>query len=157
MFFKNQSETQSMLSKLSNTLPNAVATIKGGENYPDINGTVQFYGFDDVCVVTCLLHSLPKTPTNFFGFHLHQNGDCSGDFSSAGEHYGEGEHPKHKGDLPVVFPSDGNAFLVSATNRFTISEIIGRAVIVHEAPDDFTTQPSGNSGKRIACGVIKKV
>ena len=157
MFFKNQSESQNLLLKLSNAAPSAMATVKGGESYPDICGKVQFYNFDDACVVTCLLHSLPKTSTNFFGFHLHQNGDCSENFSSAGEHYGENAHPNHKGDLPVIFSCDGNAILVTATNRFKVSEIIGRSVIIHESPDDFTSQPSGNSGKRIASGVIQKV
>lgn len=62
----------------------------------------------------------------------------------------------HQGDMPVILSNDGDAFLSFFTRRFTIPEIIGKTVIVHLDPDDFTTQPSGNSGERIACGKIER-
>lgn len=66
------------------------------------------------------------------------------------------EHPYHSGDLPPLFGNDGLALSIFLTNRFSVGEIIGKTVLIHERPDDFTTQPSGNSGMKIACGVIKK-
>lgn len=63
-------------------------------------------------------------------------------------------HPYHSGDLPPLFSSGGYAVSVFLTDRFSVNEVLGRAVIVHSSPDDFTTQPSGNSGEKIACGII---
>ena len=146
--------SKDLLKKLSISKPSALASITGSEEYKDLTGEVKFYEFDDVCVVVSLFHNLPNTKTNFFGFHIHENGECSGDFSSAGNHYGEGEHPCHKGDLPPVLSFDGNAFMVVCSNRFKAKGIIGKTVILHLSPDDFTTQPFGNSGKRIGCGII---
>jgi Cu-Zn family superoxide dismutase len=51
---------------------------------------------------------------------------------------------------------DGNAIMAVKTNRFSIHEIIGRTVVIHSQPDDFTSQPAGNAGTKIACGVIRK-
>ena len=65
------------------------------------------------------------------------------------------EHPNHAGDMPPLLGNQGYAYSVFYDKRFTIQEIIGRAVIIHEKPDDFTTQPSGNSGAKIGCGVIQ--
>lgn len=156
MFF-NSSENNVLLSKLLNSSPYAKAQISGGENYPEICGEVLFYNFDDVCVVSVLFHSLPQTETNIFGFHIHENGECSGDFSSAGGHYGDGLHPTHKGDMPPIFSCDGNSFMIFCLNKFNINEIINKSIILHKNVDDFTSQPSGNSGERIACGIIKKI
>lgn len=66
-------------------------------------------------------------------------------------------HLYHAGDLLPLFGNDGLAFCAFLTNRFPVDEVIGRTVIVHDHPDDFTTQPSGNSGTKIACGVIRRV
>lgn len=65
-------------------------------------------------------------------------------------------HPYHAGDLPPLFSANGNAVLEVLTDRFNIHQIIGKTIIIHRNPDDFTTQPSGNAGEKIACGVIKK-
>ena len=96
-----------------------------------------------------------------FGFHIHSGFDCSGTaedpFSGALTHYNPEncEHPYHAGDMPPLFGVNGNAVSVFLTDRFTVSEVIGRAVIIHARPDDFMTQPSGNSGEKIACGIIR--
>ena len=104
------------------------------------------------------------------GFHIHERGDCSsGDGMSAGGHFnpsakphgqhGAGDH--HAGDLPslradaagrvdVRMPLTGLAIGSGAT------DIVGRGLIVHAQPDDYKTQPTGNAGARLACGVIQR-
>ena len=95
-----------------------------------------------------------------FGFHIHEGNACTGNendpFANAGGHYNPTNcpHPYHAGDLPPLFSNNGYAFMSVLINKFTVNEIIGRTVIIHSQPDDFTTQPSGNSGKKIACGEI---
>jgi Cu-Zn family superoxide dismutase len=99
---------------------------------------------------------------NIFAFHVHAGGSCSGTpedpFENTGAHYNpQGcEHPEHAGDLPPLFENNGYAYSVFFTDRFTAEESIGRTAIIHSLPDDFHTQPSGNSGKKIACGEIKR-
>lgn len=153
---KEYNESKVFMKQMFGSNPYAVAEIYGGEKYPNIRGEVDFYSIGNGVLVVAVLHGLPKTNTNFFGFHIHEGSMCEGDFSSAGPHFGEGEHPMHKGDMPVLLSNDGDAFLSFFTRRFTLSEIIGKTVIVHLSPDDFTSQPSGNSGERIACGIIEK-
>lgn len=150
----NQNEM--LLKKILNAKPSATANIFGRDNFSNIRGKVDFFQFDEGCMIVCSVSNLPKTKTNIFGFHIHQKGECEEDFSSSGGHYGEGPHPCHKGDLPCLFSNDGNAFMAVFSNRFKVSEIVGKSVIIHHDPDDFTTQPSGNSGERIACGIIEK-
>ena len=62
----------------------------------------------------------------------------------------------HAGDMPPLFGTDRFAFSAFLTDRFSAEEGIGKTVIIHDSPDDFTTQPSGNSGVKIACGVIRR-
>ena len=104
------------------------------------------------------------------GFHVHEKGDCSAaDFSSAGGHFNPTSQPHgdpaagahHVGDMPVlVADASGKATARAELRTMSIggggaSDIVGKAVVVHADPDDFRTQPAGNSGARIACGVIK--
>lgn len=102
------------------------------------------------------------------GFHIHERGDCSEpDFSSAGDHYAPHSHPhgppgtmSHAGDLGNIEASaDGEAEQSIVTQQLVSEQdlraIIGKAVIIHAQADDFTTQPSGASGARVACGVIE--
>lgn len=149
-------EGKYLLKKILNSKIDAIANIRGGGEYISICGQVSFYDFDDGTVLVCVLHNLPQTDTDIFGFHIHEEGSCEGNFASAGPHYGGDVHPKHKGDLPVIFSNGGDAFMVVYTNRFTVSEVIGKSIILHSQPDDYTTQPAGNSGSRIACGIIEK-
>ena len=58
--------------------------------------------------------------------------------------------------MPPLFSNKGYAFMIFLTDRFKVDEIIGKTVIIHSMPDDFKTQPSGDSGMKIACGVIEK-
>lgn len=99
----------------------------------------------------------------FFGFHIHEGTDCGGNeedpFADAMSHYDQNgcEHPHHGGDLPPLLGNNGLAAAAFLTNRFFVEEVIGRTIIIHDHPDDFTTQPSGGSGIKIACGVIQRV
>lgn len=107
-------------------------------------------------------------PNAEHGFHVHEKGDCSsGDGNSAGGHFnpharphgrhGMGAH--HAGDL-VSLRSDATGVARFSFDSSTISvgpgvaDIIGRGLIVHRDPDDYTTQPTGNAGARLACAVI---
>ena len=144
------------------TLPDAFAIITGGKTFPNISGIVKFYSmsYQGLVVYAELfhlpLHSTANSPS-FYGFHIHENGDCSNNFANTGSHYNPDEqlHPNHVGDLPPLMSMDGYALMYVYAQQLNLEDIIGRSVIVHSKPEDFTTQPSGNSGDKIACGVIQ--
>ena len=80
-------------------------------------------------------------------------------FPNTGNHYNPGNvpHPEHAGDLLPLLSNNGYAWMSFYTGRIDIEDIIGRSVVIHSMRDDFTTQPSGNSGDKIACGVIERM
>lgn len=104
--------------------------------------------------------------------HLHEKGDCSAeDASSAGGHWNPTMKPHgkrgngssyHKGDVGnMTVGNDGKGTLTLTVEGWSIggadsTNIVGKSVIVHEKADDFTTQPTGNAGGRLSCGVIKE-
>ena len=108
-------------------------------------------------------------PGREHGLHIHEKGDCSsGDGMSAGGHFNPHGKPhghpasgeRHAGDLPaLVANKQGRANIRVGMDIITLhpgpANIIGRAVIVHADPDDYATQPTGNAGARLACGVIQ--
>lgn len=153
----------SLLSKLRR--PQAAAKLTGSPEYPALTGVVRFYQTAQGVIVLAEVSGLPKAgqPCHepIFGFHIHSGTDCGGNmddpFADAMSHYDPHrcEHPYHAGDLPPLFGRGGLALSLFLTNRFSVREVIGKTVIIHDRPDDFTTQPSGNSGKKIACGVIR--
>lgn len=129
-------------------------------------GTVSFVQSGDVVKVSGTVSGLK--PGAEHGFHIHEKGDCSsgdgmstgGHFNPGGKphgHHGMGEH--HTGDLPVL-KADANGkasfSFESRTIRVgsTANDIVGKGLIVHRDPDDYTTQPTGNAGPRLACAVI---
>ncbi|MDH3318401.1 MAG: superoxide dismutase family protein [Betaproteobacteria bacterium] len=129
-------------------------------------GEVTFEQVGDKVRVTAQVIGLK--PNQEHGFHIHEVGDCSsGDAMSAKGHfnpYGKPHGPQgsehHAGDMPnVKADAKGRARLVAELEVVTMTSgpasIIGRGVIVHANPDDYTTQPTGNAGARLACGVIK--
>lgn len=150
-----------------NTAPAAMAEIHGSENYPDIYGNTAFYPGDEGVLVVTAVTGLPVPSAECEGtvhaMHIHNGSECSGNmtdpFANAGEHYNpEGcPHPQHAGDLPPIFANHGSAWNAVLTDRFGIDDILGKTVIIHSSYDDFMTQPSGNSGAKIACGVIRKM
>jgi Cu-Zn family superoxide dismutase len=106
-------------------------------------------------------------PNAEHGFHVHETGSCaSTDGTSAGGHFNPDGKPHgpqaaahHAGDLPAL-KADANGM---ADARFALTgptvadgpaSVVGRSVVVHAQPDDYSTQPTGNSGARLACGVI---
>lgn len=140
--------------------PDAVARVQGGVEAPQLRGCVQFYQENGHVLVVARISGLPReSEAGFFGFHIHQGGNCSGmDFSGTGGHYDPAGqmHPKHPGDLPPLMQCQGSAYLAVRTDRFSVRDIIGKTVVIHSDPDDFHSQPAGNAGRKIACGVICK-
>ena len=139
--------------------PDAVAHITGGLEAPKLSGSVRFYQENSCVLIVARVSGLPSvSKSGFFGFHIHHGESCSGtDFPGTGSHYNPAEqaHPEHAGDLPPLLRYNGNAYLSVRTDRFSVKEIIGRTVVIHSDPDDFHTQPAGNAGRKIACGVIR--
>ena len=142
----------------------AYAKIKGSNEYPNIYGTVTFSQVSGGIIVTAKVYNLPfaECEKEIYGFHIHEGMSCTGNdtdpFADAKMHYNSGKcvsHPYHTGDMPPLFGNNGFAYMSFFTNRFSIYEIIGKAIIIHSGIDDFTTQPSGNSGQKIACGIIQ--
>lgn len=78
-------------------------------------------------------------------------------FPNTGNHYNPDNvpHPEHAGDLPPLLSNNGYAWMNFYTGRLNLNDIIGRSLVIHSMADDFRTQPSGNSGDKIACGVIE--
>ncbi len=132
------------------------------------SGTMFFVQTGDKLLVTGEVRGLK--PNAEHGFHVHENGDCSsGDGMSAGGHfnpggnahgqYGRAEH--HVGDLPSLkADAQGVAKFELISTSLTLkpgaTSIVDKGLIVHRDPDDYYTQPTGNSGPRVACGVIRK-
>lgn len=133
------------------------------------SGVVQFVEQDGTVRIDATLRELAP---GAHGFHIHEKGDCSSpDASSAGEHFSPDEAPHgsprdlpdahHAGDLGnVVADENGIAEVVVEDAEVHLDgadSIIGRAVIVHAGQDDFETQPSGDAGDPVGCGVIQTV
>ncbi len=161
------SHSRSQLFSILHGQPQAVASVAGNINYPDITGAVRFYQSNEGVLILAEISGLPQSNApceeRVFGFHIHEGTDCSGNmddpFADVMSHYDPGNcgHPYHAGDLPPLFGNNGRALSLFLTNRFSIDEIIERTVIIHDLPDNFKTQPSGNSGTKIACGVIRRI
>ena len=136
----------------------AAARIRGDSGHPSIHGIVRFFQREDGVLVEAQIIGLPKTKTGFFAFHIHEGANCDGEaFANSGGHFNPGKaaHPNHAGDLPPLLGDHGKAYMKVLTGRFHVGEVIGKTVILHAEPDDFHTQPSGNAGMKIACGVIQ--
>jgi Cu-Zn family superoxide dismutase len=130
------------------------------------SGTATFTQKGDKVLVEASVSGLK--PGAEHGFHVHEKGDCSsGDGMSTGGHFNPlgkphahfGTPERHAGDLPALkADASGNASLTVELDVITVAEsptsVVGRGLIVHALPDDYKTQPTGNAGARIACGVI---
>lgn len=111
------------------------------------------------------------TPNSEHGFHIHEKGDCSSpDATSAGGHFNPSNAPhgkhghatQHAGDLPSLRSNaNGMAIIQYETSQISLggsggNNIAGLALVVHANPDDYQSQPAGNAGARVACGVIQR-
>lgn len=143
---------------------NAVSTIREAKT-GKVLGSMTLKKNDKKVDVSLNLKGLTSNTTH--GFHVHEFGDCSSDdFKSAGGHFNPSaeDHGSptgeahHAGDLGnVTTDANGNVNLDKSFSNFGLSgekSVVGRAVILHQDADDFKSQPSGNAGARIGCGVI---
>jgi len=145
--------------------PKATSVIqsKSGSN---LNGSVNFSQSGKQVNVTGTFSGLK--PNSEHGIHIHEKGDCSAsDAMSALGHYNptNSQHGNvqnaahHAGDMPnIMSDANGNANYRATLTDFSLvgdQTIIGRAVVVHRDPDDYKSQPAGNSGPRIGCGLIR--
>lgn len=156
-----------ILWKIFSETPAAAAHIRGSEEFPDIKGVVQFYKAEQGVLVITEVMQLPSgnkiCDKGIYAVHIHEGAECTGNtmdpFANAMTHYNPDNcgHPYHAGDMPPLFENEGYALTVFVTNRFKVEDVIGKTVIVHDKRDDFTTQPSGDSGRKIACGVIEPI
>jgi len=119
--------------------------------------------------VRVIVYAQGLSPDREHGFHIHEAGDCSsGDGMSTKGHFNPHAKPhgdsksaeRHAGDLPALKAAkDGRARLDVTVDLITVrpgpASVVGRGLIIHADPDDYKTQPAGNAGARIACGVIK--
>lgn len=146
-------------------MPVAHAVIRGSETFETIQGNVYFYEVYNGTVLVGEIFGIPdeveKESGGFLGFHIHEGKSCTGSreeaFAFAGGHLNPEEepHPKHQGDLPPLLIHRGIAWMEVYTGRFYPEDVIGKTIIIHDHPDDFQTQPSGGSGRKIACGEIE--
>lgn len=148
----------------------AYAEIQGGPLAPNIRGVVTLQQQQGGTMVCAQIYGLPpyqpaqgdKDPIGPHGFHIHENGSCAiGDqnspFEAAGGHWNPANQPHghHAGDFPVLFSNHGFAYTCFFTSKFNVADAIGKAIIIHQNPDDYRTQPAGDAGKRLACGIIQ--
>lgn len=148
--------------------PTARATLQGAPTDTDFSGTVTFTQEGDTVRVVAELAGVDQA--GLHGFHVHETGECThgeGDkhFTTAGGHFNPtgAEHacpptePRHAGDLGNVEVTSGSGRVELTTTGLSLSgpnSVVGKAVILHAGPDDCKTQPTGNSGDRLACGVV---
>lgn len=145
--------------------PTATATLAPSSGQT-ASGTVTFTQMADGSVEAKV--SLTGVPPGVHGFHVHEKGDCADNGGAAGMHFNPTGAPHggpdggahHAGDFGnVEADASGNVNVTKTLRGITVSagahSIVGRAVILHEKPDDFTTQPTGNAAARIACGVVQ--
>ncbi|WP_033828690.1 superoxide dismutase family protein [Bacillus andreraoultii] len=167
--YQIQYPNQSSVYRHNNHIQRAFAEIKGGSLAPNIHGYVVFTETGSGVDVFVEVNGLPpfqrgkdRKQIGPHGFHIHEKGSCAvGDatdpFQAAGGHWNPTNEPhgNHAGDLPVLFSNNGYSRMNVFTNKFHVQDVIGKTIIIHEGPDDFRTEPAGNSGKRLACGLIR--
>ena len=153
------------LSKLQNN-PNAIVNMQSTKNNT-AKGFINFVQDDDKILVSGRITGLKANSEH--GFHIHEKSACGEDGMSAGGHFNPTNKPHgnnnsmnhHAGDMPSIRADNkGEAVLNFETKGISITNadtsIMGRSVIIHRDADDYTTQPTGNSGPRLACGIITK-
>lgn len=148
----------------------AQAVLSGTQSDTTVTGTVNFKE-DDGKVEMKLEITVPKKANSSVAVHIHEHGSCGdmgkeahGHWNPTNENHGKwGTAPFHRGDIGnVKLDGEGKGTLELETDLWTISgsdttkNILNKAIIVHGGEDDFKTQPTGNAGSRIGCGIITK-
>lgn len=149
-------------SYMSSERPALLGILNGGVGHEDIKGLAAVFWLPDAVWLEAQFEGMPASEV--FGFHIHDGAVCTSEnsFSDAGGHLdlcGEGvwcgQHPYHAGDLPPIFSdTNGSATMGVYLDRALVENFSGRTIILHSRPDNFTSQPAGNSGIRIACGIL---
>lgn len=175
----NRDEYKDSISEMDHTTVNsdemhhtdgerASATISSTVADTTGSGLVEFSKKTDGRVEMSLTIKFPKLANKSVAVHLHEHGDCGDQGKGAHGHWNPTNEPHgkwgaathHSGDIGnIPLDGEGNGSIIISSNRWTIggdekTNIINRAVIVHSGVDDYSTQPTGNSGSRIGCGVI---
>ncbi len=158
-------EIYEALGTIMEMMPEVYAFVRGSKDYPKIGGQVFFYSLWEGTLVVADIQGLPEgekpCKEQILGFHIHEGARClpldNDPFGQTKTHFNPGDcpHPEHAGDFPPLFVNTGGkAFMIFYTDRFYPEEVVGRTVVIHHMPDDFKSQPSGDSGTKIACGEI---
>jgi len=161
---KTETENTNMQSKADTVNINGAIAVIHPLNGSNVSGIVYFKKVPEGIEIIADINGLAPGK---HGFHVHEYGDLRAeDGSSAGGHFNPYDEPhggpqmekRHVGDLGnILAPEEGIAHYQMINKLISFSgesSIIGRSIIIHEGEDDFTTQPSGNSGERIGGGVI---
>lgn len=157
------SPAEAAATAVSPTKAQAVFTAAKGQK---IKGIVHFTEVDGTMKIETRIDGVKPGP---HGFHIHETGDCSAaDFSTAGGHFNPGNvnhgamdsSSRHTGDLGnLIADKNGKAYTTLTIKDMTMksgaNSVIGKSIVIHNDKDDLNSQPSGNSGARIGCGVIQ--
>lgn len=144
------SRSRRILDFLSRSSPAAAAQICGCEKYPSICGTLMLYSSQAGIFAVVSVDGIPDEfgCGNILAMHIHD--------PETGAHYNPANtaHPYHAGDMPPIFVEHNSGWSAFLTERFDVREVMGKEIVLHRRRDDFTTQPSGDAGEKIACGKI---
>jgi len=147
----------------------ASATLSETADNSKTIGTAKFYELSDGQIKMDLEINFASRADSNVAVHFHEHGDCGnmgenthGHWNPTKENHGKwGSSAYHSGDIGnIVLDDKGRGSVSVTTDRWNIKEgdiknIIGRGIIVHGGTDDYVTQPTGNSGPRVGCGVIE--
>lgn len=166
----NSTTTEKKEEAAEDKIHAAEAEITGTKSDTTVNGTASFTREADGKVKLDLQLTVPLLANKSVAVHLHEHGECGNSGNDSHGHWnpthkqhgkwGTGEF--HSGDIGnISLDSAGKGTFSVTTDLWSLggdstTNILDRAVIVHSGVDDYTSQPAGNAGSRIGCGVIKK-